>query len=865
MYKAVGEERFLMWAVCSIQLQVNYSSGGQKLLPLAEALIKKHISKSSLHEPEALTMYISILEQQKKFDAAFEVISGDLGSLILREEDKLRMKGLLLGQACNYAAASEIFQKVLEMRPDDWETFLQYLCLLLEEDIDWSKHATAGFCTECISLSKSKLSEEEFDIRLSSALSFVEELQKDAVKNCTRGPYLAAVEIERRRSLMSGNCNKSKVVEALVNYFERFGHYPCFATDVEKYLHELNEEENAELLDKISKKFAVYSEVHTLGRTVTVFRIQEICSSMWKKSIQDLETTTLKKLELFCKNLHLSKNLEQQESMVGEELLFMATNTLALLFWRTKNLGYLLEAILVLEFGLHIRRHVNLLKVLLVHLYSFLEILPLACDWYLTLDVKNILLETISHHILPQMLTSPHFNETSDLLNEYLKFADDHARDSGDLTCLAYRHRNYSRAIEFVAFHIKLKNSSQYLISKLDSFIFNLKISANNPDELEKVLKGANYGLKPLDLAQPDKIEKLTCNIDSQTRPWWSPRTSVNYLSMPFDEESASVCFGPKPCIHKNENVGPDKNEFERKSLVPRIVYLSMQAASPTPKENKETTNGGASSATIADELGSLLERYARSIGFSFNDAIDAILSITTGENSFKEFSDIVSCISFAIFVNAWNSSLNHTEKAGKNTISWEVVDKLITTCIREKLGSMGPALTSTGSEVLVLVQLVNESLSWHILIIQSFIKSVIPLGKKKKKSGSADKQNINIPLLKAMQASINCVSSAIREVHKWVLDQLNSTEDHDLDILMSYLTTDDNSVGPGKTLNVLKESLGVVEESEVGDRIYDTVKSWNPTSVLRKIVQAQCRLLTDFSRICDSKLRVLESLKQSF
>lgn len=177
----------------------------------------------------------------------------------------------------------------------------------------------------------------------------------------------------------------------------------------------------------------------------------------------------------------------------------------------------------------------------------------------------------------------------------------------------------------------------------------------------------------------------------------------------------------------------------------------------------------------------------------------------------------------------------------------------------------MGPALTSTGSEVLVLVQLVNESLSWHILIIQSFIKSVIPLGKKKKKSGSADKQNINIPLLKAMQASINCVSSAIGEVHKWVLDQLNSTEDHDVDILMSYLTTDGNSVGPGKILNVLKESLGEVEESEVGDRIYDTVKSWNPTSVLRKIAQAQCRLLTDFSRICDSKLRVLESLKQSF
>jgi N-terminal acetyltransferase B complex non-catalytic subunit len=85
-----------------------------------------------------------------------------------------------------------------------------------------------------------------------------------------------------------------------------------------------------------------------------------------------------------------------------------------------------------------------------------------------------------------------------------------------------------------------------------------------------------------------------------------------------------------------NENAGTDKSEFERKSLVTRIIYLSMQAASPAPKENKETTNGGGSSATLADELGSLLERYARSIEFSFNDAIDAILSISTAHDEME-------------------------------------------------------------------------------------------------------------------------------------------------------------------------------------------------------------------------------------
>jgi N-terminal acetyltransferase B complex non-catalytic subunit len=175
----------------------------------------------------------------------------------------------------------------------------------------------------------------------------------------------------------------------------------------------------------------------------------------------------------------------------------------------------------------------------------------------------------------------------------------------------------------------------------------------------------------------------------------------------------------------------------------------------------------------------------------------------------------------------------------------------------------MGPAVTSTGNEVLLLVQLVTESISWHILIMQSFIKSVIPLGKKKKKSGPNDKQNMNVPLLKALQASISCISNVIGEVNKWVLDQLNKPEDHDLDVLMSHLAIDD-SLGPSKVLNVFKDSLGVVDKSEVGDRIYDLVKSWDPTFVLRKIVRAQRKVLTDFSQICDSKLRVLESLKQS-
>ena len=61
------------------------------------------------------------------------------------------------------------------------------------------------------------------------------------------------------------------------------------------------------------------------------------------------------------------------------------------------------------------------------------------------MDVKNILLETMSHHILGQMLKYPLWEELSGIMSEYLKFMDDYMREAADHTFVAYRHRNYSK------------------------------------------------------------------------------------------------------------------------------------------------------------------------------------------------------------------------------------------------------------------------------------------------------------------------------------------------------------------------------------------------------------------------------------
>ncbi|KAG2288356.1 hypothetical protein Bca52824_047960 [Brassica carinata] len=105
MYKLAGEEKFLLWAVCSIKLQVLCDKSGEKLLLLAEGLLK-HIASHSMHEPEGefASPQMSSFAQVRN---SSEVLSGNLGSLLVIEVDKLRIQGRLLAMAHDYSAAVE--------------------------------------------------------------------------------------------------------------------------------------------------------------------------------------------------------------------------------------------------------------------------------------------------------------------------------------------------------------------------------------------------------------------------------------------------------------------------------------------------------------------------------------------------------------------------------------------------------------------------------------------------------------------------------------------------------------------------------------------------------------------------------------
>ncbi|KAI3732778.1 hypothetical protein L1987_63986 [Smallanthus sonchifolius] len=551
-----------------------------------------------------------------------------------------------------------------------------------------------------------------FDSRISRASEFVGNLMTEAGSDSIRGPGLANLEIERRK-IIFGKGNADKFMEDLILYFSRFGHLASFTADVEVFLQVLPCDMKKQFLERLVKciKSSSTPSRHVLGQNTTFLKIQELIGDMFSLPIGDLVGFAVQMTEMYCQNLPLSKDLDAQESMYGEELLSMTCNVLVQIFF----LAYPTCWLSVGSYNGVGACYVWQYKILLLHLSFYWNAVPLAYEWYKSLDVKNILLETVSHHIFPQMLTSSLLVDISDVLKGYLRFMDDHFRESADLTFLAYRHRNYSKVIEFVQFKERLQQSCQYLTAKVEDSILQLKRKANSIEEAELLLLH-------------------------------------NFFAGPYEDVS---CY-PRENLDVTKQTEAKVISIGKRSLLPRMIYLSIQ-------------------------------------WFPFTDAL----------------------LLFPMVRNLLSS------EGHAFPINWQVLCSLLEQCISKRINSTKPLLSTPGTDLSSLVQLVTEPLSWLGLIIQSCVRSSLPSGKKKKKGGHSDLSNNELP--NAVKDSISSLFSMMDVITKWLKEQT---------------------------------------DKPVGERINRAVGSWKPVDVAQKIVTAQRTALTEFLNICESKTKGLKALK---
>jgi N-terminal acetyltransferase B complex non-catalytic subunit len=152
--------------------------------------------------------------------------------------------------------------------------------------------------------------------------------------------------------------------------------------------------------------------------------------------------------------------------------------------------------------------------------------------------------------------------------------------------------------------------------------------------------------------------------------------------------------------------------------------------------------------------------------------------------------------------------------------------------------------------------------LNWHGLVLQSSVRSSLPSGKKKKKVGSDQPTS---PVSHAIRDSIKSLCGTVEHVTKWLREQIiNRPEDENLETILSYVQKKgQNEGGPGQVFKILETWVSSINETQLGERISQAVKSWSPVDVARKIVTGKCRVASEFLKICESKLKSLHAMKQ--
>lgn len=225
--------------------------------------------------------------------------------------------------------------------------------------------------------------------------------------------------------------------------------------------------------------------------------------------------------------------------------------------------------------------------------------------------------------------------------------------------------------------------------------------------------------------------------------------------------------------------------------------------------------------------------------------------------------SNLIDWLNFTVFLNAWNLSsheLVHPDGNGCRPRIWNILDSLLEKYILEKVRSLEPQPCSPWTDIELLVQLVTEPLAWHGLIIQSCLRSCFPSSKKKKKSGPAYQSSSN--LAHAISDSVVHLSHVLGDVMKWIREWNRRPGDENLDDILSLLRKDGHNDGPGKVFRTLETFISSVNDAEVGDHISHSLKSWSPAEVARKMITGKLKVLTEFSAICESKLKLLQSMK---
>ena len=136
LYKVRPKNPYYFWAVMSIVLQATTGGVEEKLamnmlLPLAERMVAKMAKEKKMEQEQETHLYLMILELQRKFKEALEVLDGPIGEKLKEETSYWELfntkKIDYLKKLEKWSFVNSLAKEMLQQTPDQWNVYLDYI------------------------------------------------------------------------------------------------------------------------------------------------------------------------------------------------------------------------------------------------------------------------------------------------------------------------------------------------------------------------------------------------------------------------------------------------------------------------------------------------------------------------------------------------------------------------------------------------------------------------------------------------------------------------------------------------------------------------------------------------------------------
>ncbi|RDD41535.1 N-alpha-acetyltransferase 25, NatB auxiliary subunit [Trichoplax sp. H2] len=504
LYRSDGKRSTYWWAVFSNVLQAYYSTdknlSKKMFLPLAEKMMQKMIGDGGLHTEAEILLYVMILRMSDKISEALKVvhcqvpeIEGDL--LIHRDFLKIEM----LQEANSHAELNSCLKAYLRKRCDDWRNFNLYLDSVFNLiDMEWKPKDN---------------NEAEImpDYTIDMATEFICSLLENGGSsgaNCSRGPYLAQMEIKKRHKMRTqGKEVQSCVPETfntlLKEYFARFGNKGCCFQEMTLHFDQAESQEEliSSLEETLRANESSYIDLiidgknsdlkpsHVCNRFICVATLKNYAGCYRNLSFNEKLKTAQQLIGYHGKGLSLGKELKSSELQYTDDFCVLACHLLLDLSKDTDDGNDIWHIILVLESALKASPHNPQMRIILIILYCKIGAFEPAHKIFNNLSIKYIQHDTLGYLMTSNAHRLGHFKTARSIYEAEEKFFLVSRRECVDQKLQAYKYGNFTKITEFIDFEKRLQNSLQLWTMKYYKFYLDVIHKSSSCDEALSFLK----------------------------------------------------------------------------------------------------------------------------------------------------------------------------------------------------------------------------------------------------------------------------------------------------------------------------------------------------------------------------------------